>query len=305
MNKTEIPVGAIFISYRRADSLDVVGRIYDRLVGRTPQLMVFRDVDSIPPGASFPEALRKALDVTSVGLVVIGPQWLSLTDSRNRPRIDDPEDFVRIEIEALLRRGIPIIPCLVSGALLPQAEQLPLALRPLVERQSVLVRPDPDFHRDMDRLIAALAEMVPLLNEPATAELVIAREAEGWWGGLECNEWRIVSNDKPVLKIEGTQTKASTVLSAGTHNISVLWREQERGSNDRSGYWPGYSSSGQTDPVTLELRPGRHIFTLVKIGPDPRTWWRQFLRGNSDDRKRSLVRVGFEPSDWPMRDKLL
>jgi len=73
-------------------------------------------------------------------------------------RLDDPLDFVRMEIEAAIERDIPIIPLLVNNATMPTAEDLPPSLHTLVYRNGLLVRPDPDFHNDMGRLIAALSK---------------------------------------------------------------------------------------------------------------------------------------------------
>lgn len=146
---------SIFISYRRQDSADATGRIYDRLVQRFDRKQVFKDVDSIPLGVDFRTHLDNVVGRCRMLLVVIGPSWLASTGPNGR-RLDDDDDFVRIEIEAALARDIPVIPVLVGGASLPAKGELPPSLGPLTYRNGILVRPDPDFHRDMDRLIAGL-----------------------------------------------------------------------------------------------------------------------------------------------------
>jgi len=148
---------SIFISYRRQDSADVTGRIYDRLVLSFDRRQVFKDVDSIPLGVDFRAHLGEVVGHCDVLLAVIGPQWLTASGADGR-RLDDPADFVRIEIEAALARDIPVIPLLVGGTGLPSAKELPQALAPITYRNGISVRPDPDFHRDMDRLIASLRE---------------------------------------------------------------------------------------------------------------------------------------------------
>ena len=100
----------IFISYRRADSTDVTGRIYDRLKEHFGKSAIFKDVDSIPPGVDFKEHLERAVGKCKVFLVVIGDRWLESKDERRRNRLQDPDDFVRIEIESALKRNIMIIP---------------------------------------------------------------------------------------------------------------------------------------------------------------------------------------------------
>jgi tetratricopeptide (TPR) repeat protein len=154
---------AIFLSYRRTDSQEVVGRMYDRLIAGFPGATLFRDLDSIPLGRPFPDALREALSRAAVTLVVIGPHWVSVTNAQGLRRLDDPTDYVRLEVETALASGRPVVPVLVSGAAMPRREDLPPSITPLRERQGVVVRPDPDFHRDMDRLIRHLAQLL----EPA------------------------------------------------------------------------------------------------------------------------------------------
>lgn len=153
--------GIIFISYRRSDSAHVAGRVYDRLVGGGfGKASIFKDVDSIPLGLDFKEYLDAKVGECSVLLAIIGDRWLDASDSTGKRRLDDPTDFVRIELESALIRNIPVIPLLVSGAPLPSEAELPLSLRTLVYRNGIAIRPDPDFHRDMDRLIAALKTYV-------------------------------------------------------------------------------------------------------------------------------------------------
>lgn len=147
----------IFISYRRADSADVTGRIYDRLREHFGKSAVFKDVDSIPPGVDFKEHLEKAVGKCQVFLVVIGDKWLEATEAKRRNRLHDPDDFVRIEIESALKRNITIIPLLVRGASMPAEEKLPPSLRKLVYRNGISIRSDPDFHGDMNRLIEAIS----------------------------------------------------------------------------------------------------------------------------------------------------
>ena len=148
----------VFISYRRADSADVTGRIYDRLMRHFGESAIFKDVESIPLGIDFKEHLEKAVGKCKICLVVIGDKWLDATDSSQNQRLQDPRDFVRIEVETALNRNIPVIPLLVRGAAMPTEETLPPSLGKLAYRNAIPIRPDPDFHRDMDRLIEAISD---------------------------------------------------------------------------------------------------------------------------------------------------
>ena len=155
----------ILISYRREDSADVTGRIYDRLIQQFGRESVFKDVDSIPLGVDFRIYLDEQVAKCEVFLAVIGRDWMKNLGSTGKTRLDDPRDFVRIEIESALKRQIPVIPVLVSGATIPLAERLPASLQDLAYRQGIEVRRDPDFHRDMDRLIEHLKQKIQGLTE--------------------------------------------------------------------------------------------------------------------------------------------
>jgi hypothetical protein len=146
----------ILISYRRADSADVTGRIYDRLAQRFGKDLIFKDVDSIPLGLDFREHVSDVVGRCNLLLVVVGDQWLSASDPGGARRLDDPKDMVRIEIEAALQRRIPVVPVLVRGASVPEENELPPSLAGLAYRNGIKIRSDPDFHRDMDRLIAGM-----------------------------------------------------------------------------------------------------------------------------------------------------
>jgi hypothetical protein len=161
----DLPPDSIFISYRRFDSQDVTGRIYDSLTTRFPKESVFKDVHSIPLGVPFPEYFQGRLRRARAVLVVIGPTWLTVVDANGRRRLDDPNDFVRVEVETALRSGVLTIPVTVSNAPTPGPGELPEALRELAFRNGLAVRPDPDYHRDMDRLISRLTAVLGLSRD--------------------------------------------------------------------------------------------------------------------------------------------
>ena len=148
--------GSVFISYRRDDSADITGRIYDRLVQRFSKDIVFKDVDSIPLGIDFRQHLEGALSQCRILLAIMGDEWRGGQGVEGKRRIDDPRDHVRLELEVALGRNIPVIPVLVRKASIPAEEELPMSLRSLSYRNGIQVRPDPDFHGDMDRLIKGI-----------------------------------------------------------------------------------------------------------------------------------------------------
>jgi hypothetical protein len=154
------PSNSIFISYRRSDSNDVTGRIYDRLVEHFGRNVVFKDVDSIPFGVDFRNHLREGVGCCQIVVAVIGATWLSVSDAEGKRRLDHPDDWVRAEIETALGRNIPVVPLLVGGSRLPNVDELPGDLKNLAYRNAAQARPDPDFHGDMNRLIKRLEEIV-------------------------------------------------------------------------------------------------------------------------------------------------
>lgn len=144
----------IFISYRRADSIAVTGRLYDRLLTAFGDKSVFKDVDDIPPGSDFKQVLESEVAQADVLLAIIGQDWNPLDAATGQNRLMDKNDFVRIEIAAgLARPDMLVIPILVNNAQLPRADVLPANLRELIHRNAATVRNDPDFNRDTQWLI--------------------------------------------------------------------------------------------------------------------------------------------------------
>lgn len=126
----------IFLSYRREDSKAHAGRICDHLADHFGAEHVFFDIDSIPAGEDFVDYLQSQISACDIMVVVIGPDWLKASDGDDRRRLDDPLDFVRLEIAQALVRKIPIFPVLVDGAEMPRAVDLPDDLAPFSRKQA-------------------------------------------------------------------------------------------------------------------------------------------------------------------------
>jgi hypothetical protein len=146
----------IFLSYRRDDSADVTGRINDRLANHFGKPAILRDVDSIPLGVDFRAYIEQLVAECDILLAIIGRDWLSMTDAEGNRRLDNPDDFIRIEIESALERNIPVVPLLVRQAMMPSEDDLPESLKELSYRNGIDIRRDPDFDTDIDRLINGL-----------------------------------------------------------------------------------------------------------------------------------------------------
>jgi hypothetical protein len=127
----------IFISYRRRGAgAGYAGRLADRLVQEFGAEQCFRDIDDIESGTDFVEAISKAVGSCQVLVVVVAPDWLEATDANGRRRLENPQDFVRIEIAAALARNTRVVPVLVGGAVMPTPEELPVAIEGFSRRQA-------------------------------------------------------------------------------------------------------------------------------------------------------------------------
>lgn len=150
----------IFISYRRKDSQLFTDSIYKRLAAHFGAAAVFRDLEHIQYGEKFPERLRQAVSSCRVMVVVIGGEWATIPDDNGQPRLFNPEDWVRREIEAALARPIDLIPALFENTRLPSSEQLPPSLQVLRQYHAISIRPGLDFDVDMGRLIKRLDAII-------------------------------------------------------------------------------------------------------------------------------------------------
>ena len=153
----------IFISYRREDAAYPAGWLFERLASHFGP-RIFKDVDSIQLGDDFVEKINSAVESCVVMLAVIGKKWLSVTNSEGRRRLDDPADFVRLEIEVALVRNIRVIPVLVDGARMPHAAELPSTLEKLARRQALELSSH-HFNADASRLLRVLDPILTGTNQ--------------------------------------------------------------------------------------------------------------------------------------------
>ena len=184
-----MPGSGIFISYRRDDSAGFAGHLYDRLAERFGADRVFMDVDAIAPGHEFATDIEKALSDCKACVVLIGRDWLTITDEGGRRRLDDPTDFVRLEVATAIRRGITVFPVLVNKAKPPSSAALPDEIRPLAGRQAIELTNE-RWNYDVGRLLLSLEKEVggepdrrskgPLVAAGVVALVVIAGLG-GWF----------------------------------------------------------------------------------------------------------------------------
>jgi formylglycine-generating enzyme required for sulfatase activity len=156
--------GKIFVNYRRGDDEAFAGRLFDSLREAFKPEQLFMDVDGISPGLDFVRVLEEQVTRSDVVLVVIGKGWIEARDAIGR-RLDDPKDFVRIEIATALNQDKRVIPVLIGEARMPSADELPEAIRPLARRNAVRLTHD-RFRTDTQALITALQKPLEEIDTP-------------------------------------------------------------------------------------------------------------------------------------------
>ncbi len=167
----------VFICYRREETAAHAGRLYDAMVARFGERNVFMDVD-IAPGVDFVERITEVVSRCLVLIVVMGPNWASVKDEDGNPRIADPDDFVRLEVETGLRRSdVTPIPVLVSGARMPRREDIPPELQPIA-RRNALELSDARWGYDVGRLNTRLDELLGETSAVGTKVITADLERE-------------------------------------------------------------------------------------------------------------------------------
>jgi hypothetical protein len=146
----------VFISYRRQDASGHAGRLQERLKNELGKKGIFVDVASVDPGTDFHDAIARAIGESRALIAVIGADWISAKDGNGRRRLDDPGDYVRVELEQAFRRNIKVIPVLVRGAEMPRSDQLPESLRKLSQIQALELR-DTRWDDDLAALLKTVA----------------------------------------------------------------------------------------------------------------------------------------------------
>ena len=233
---TEAQKGRIFISYRRADSQFAAGRIYDRLVAHFGEEAIFMDVEAIDGGVDFVHVLEGAVQSCDVVLVVIGKTWLNIKDERGERRLDNPDDFVRIEIAVALSREIRVIPVLVEHAIMPRSTALPENLKPLARRNALQVNHQ-SFNADANRLISHIeraikavedsrvmkAQAVRAERERALRHNQITKLLTQADTAINMQDWALAQQKlKDILALDDSQLDAQAKLELVEEKLTVL-----------------------------------------------------------------------------------
>ena len=206
-----------------------------------------------------PRQIFRAVAACTVLLAVIGPAWLTAADERGRRRLDDPDDLVRLEIEAALARGVRVIPILVEGAVMPGRADLPESLAGLARRNALLIRHE-SFRSDAGRLVTAIERV--LAASGTTAACAVSRRPSRrrcCWRGRSQGLWACPDRcfpRRPTLRRRRTQRRLQhpRVLEASGADR----RREGTGSHQprprRPASWPTPNASPTPSPATRKQR---------------------------------------------------
>jgi hypothetical protein len=277
----------ITISYRRDDSGVITGRIFDRLAAHYGRDAVFRDIDSIPPGADFRQHINQVIENSNILLAIVGPRWLGTRSGLSR--LDDEADPVRIEIEASFRNKLPVIPVLVLRATMPRAGQLPETIRDLAYRHAVQIDAGQDFDVHAARLIRAVDLILkqglsgaPVLEYEAAGETIpsapLDSEALDHAGSIADD----ATGSEPALPLPVDVTR-------------VAQRERRRGSNLVAGLVIGAIFGAVTAAavvgrvmLTPAQPPDISALATAKLAAETRTLTLQASLSDSETKRATL-----------------
>ena len=244
---------AIFISYRRDDSEGEAGRLFDDLTRAFSGDAVFMDVSGIDPGIDFRKAIDDNVACCGVLLAMIGPTWATITGTDGQRRLDNTNDYVRLEIASALARNIPVIPVLVHDARMPHADQLPDNLKNLAYRNSVEIT-HARWNSDVQLLIQALAQYVHSTK---------ATEADTVHATVPVQ----LPAPHPVLEAAPIRTQSKTPWIAGLATVAVIviaaaiffamrgsgGESDNRAANPLDGRWTNPSAAERGTIAALDI----------------------------------------------------
>ncbi len=243
----------IFINYRRQDSEGYVGRLYDHLVQHFHRDDVFMDVDSIPPGADFVQVLENAVAACDVFIAMIGPEWVSIVDDAGERRLEQWNDFVRIEIASALQQGKLVIPVLVGRAKMPTPKDLPDDLTGLARRNAFELSHQ-RFTSDVEKLVSAIKAAVPPNPSLKTrADTKLLREKEAAIKQVRAD--LVGATDSPLYQVR-TDNRSFPVIGEGSADANIIFIGESPGRTEAEQGRPFVGPSGE---VLAEMLASIHL----------------------------------------------
>jgi hypothetical protein len=279
----------IFISYRRDDSSGYAGRLSDRLVEHFGRTRIFMDIDAIEPGEDFVTVIENAVGSCEILIAIIGRSWLS-TSGTGTGRLDNPNDFVRLEISTALRRNIRVIPVLVQHASMPKEKDLPEDMVNFTRRNAVELS-DLRWQTDVDQLIAVMER---LLAKRAETERLAEATKESEEEGKRRAEGRRVQHEQEAKEVERRKREAAaetTKLLEEEERLAAEARFRESSLPARDKQLDEHSmaiTDGTTSPpdknrrLVLIAAATTLIVLAVSVAVIWRTQWRSTSSGNTN-----------------------
>ena len=247
------PRSRIFICYRHGgEGADVAGRLYDNLVYRFGKENVFRDIYALDPGTDYADKIDEALDTACATVVVITPDWVTVADGKGQRRLDDPEDFVRVEVGTALKQGELVVPVLVKGASMPSADALPPDLGALSAKQA-LIMTDAHWEDGMDRLIAAIEPHFPKPDTAAQTAVVEPTVEDGEGESKPVEPGRETSDFRRILGPAALTVVGAGLLLAGVFITLPEGHGHTLISNDFGGSAPKGGIFTSLSPLSIVI----------------------------------------------------
>ncbi|MEZ4670023.1 MAG: uracil-DNA glycosylase family protein [Anaerolineae bacterium] len=232
----------IFINYRRQDSEGHVGRLFDHLSQHFERGDIFMDVDSIKPGADFIQTLEDAVAACDVFISIIGPQWLNMVDDNGERRLDQWNDFVRIEIASALKQDKLVIPVLVGRGRMPSPKDLPDDIAAFARRNAFELS-HLHFAQDVEKLVKAIKEAVPAnpsFKTNANPE-ALKRKAEA----LKQVRIDLVGATESPLYSYRNENRLFPVIGEGNPDANILFIGESPGKKEAEQGVPFIGPSGE------------------------------------------------------------
>ena len=254
---------SIFISYRRDDTQHITGRIYDYLEQEFGDA-VFKDVDNIPLGVDFRTYIDQQVSQCQICIAVIGANWLSVIDHNGQRRLDNPGDFVRLEIETVLKRNIPVIPVLVDGAQIPTAAELPDSLSDLAYRNGAEIQPDPNFRRDVQRLIRGIQAHFTNLTQSTPSNSPTVAPAPTQIGKIEPPS-KPSELSKPIDELDEFANLPARYQTLKDYLVHGCWREADQETFKVMLEVSGQTKRGYLEPKDIAQFPCEDLLIIDRL----------------------------------------
>lgn len=240
----------IFINYRRQDSEGHVGRLYDHLTRDFAPENIFMDVSSIEPGEDFVDVLEEAVAGCDVFLAVIGQRWATIADADGNRRLDQWNDFVRLEIASALRQGKLVIPILVGRATMPSPDELPDDITALARRNAVELSHQ-RFAYDVENLINDIKEAVPV--NPSFKTAPDSETSHRKTESLKAVRDELVGASESPLYEHRVENRFFPVVGDGNPDANIMFIGESPGKYEAE---QGTSFSGPSGAVLDEMLNG-------------------------------------------------